>query len=73
MTFRQNRTRDKQLVVQVTEDEREMFHDAARACGGNMQAWVRSVLLREAAIVIGSRREADTVRKSAARALLDGE
>jgi hypothetical protein len=41
-----------------------------------MQAWVRSLCAREAYTVIGSRREADAVRterKSAARALLDGE
>jgi len=72
----QNRTRPKQLVVQVTDAERELFHEAAKAAGLPMQAWVRSLLAREAYSVIGSRREADAVRaerKSAARALLDGE
>ena len=76
MTFKQNRTRDKQLVVQVTEAERDLFHDAARASGCNMQAWVRSVLLREAGTAIDTRAALDatrTERKSAARALLDGE
>jgi uncharacterized protein (DUF1778 family) len=72
----QHRTRPKQLVVQVTDAERDLFHEAAKASGLPMQAWVRSLLAREAYVVIGSRREADAVRserKSAARALLDGE
>lgn len=72
----QHRTRPKQLVVQVTDAERDLFHEAAQAAGLPTQAWVRSLLAREAYVVIGSRREADAVRterKSAARALLDGE
>lgn len=74
--FKGKRTRDKGFMIQMTEAERDLVHEAAAACGGNSQGWARTLLLREAAVVIGNARIADAQRaerKSIARELLDGD
>jgi hypothetical protein len=72
--FKGKRTRDKAFVIQMTEAERNLIHEAADACGGNSQGWARALLLAQAAVVIGNSRIADAQRaerKSIARELLD--
>lgn len=76
MRLNSNRTRPKQLVIQVTEEEREIVHEGAKAAGLSMQAWCRAILLREASTSLTAREVSNAARertKSAARALLDGD
>lgn len=49
---RPNRTRDRQLLVRMTDEEREVLDRAAELAGNPVSAFVRAAAIREARRVL---------------------